>query len=894
MKDWGDRWSFSMQPTDTCVISPNRYLAQYPDSSYHYDVIPQKLVLTDFMCYRQAELNFAGIHVACLAGVNGAGKSALLDAVTWALWGKARARRDDELIRLGEDEVSVELTFGLGEQAYRVLRQRKAGKRGNSLLDFQIQESSSPMRGTEGGKPWRSIAESTIRDTQAKIEHVLRLDYDTFVNSAFLRQGHADEFTVKTPAERKRVLGDILGLDRWAEYEERTKARLRTVESEVRVVELRLEEIEAELARRPEYEAELGAAKKAVEELSAALEKAQAAYQQVETARTELRHAESQIAELGERVAQAERELTELAEERAEGEGRLAEYDALLSRAREIKAGYTAYQQAVEQERALGAKLHQSVELNERRAALEAQLAEARYAVETEREVIARRIPELEARLPDEALVAEYEEAQAQLTHLRQLSEGREAARDDLAHIAEEQAALQVRNESLRVEMDALKEKIAQLEQAGAECPLCTQPLTEEHRVQLLSQFQAEGRDKGDTFRENQATAKALAEQARALERQIDESGALLNELPALQRQEATLTERVEQGLQAKEDLESDRAELAALEKRLADRDYGHEAQTEMAQVLAQAEALGYDAAAYEAARQAVTDGQPFAEQKVRLDAAQAGKKDEQAALKRLEKTEKRLDKQIEDDQARCRELEKTAEELQVRLKDAQAVEAELRRVRGEEAAARQRLGAAQQSLEACKSLERQRDDKRRRRDELAEEQSIYDELRMAFGVKGVPAMIIEAAVPEIEVEANRLLARMTGGRMHVRFDTQRETQAGEVRETLEIRIADELGTREYSLYSGGEAFRVNFAIRIALSRLLARRAGAQLQTLVIDEGFGTQDAQGRERLVEAINAIQDDFVRVLVITHIDELKDAFPVRIEVTKTPDGSVVEVV
>jgi exonuclease SbcC len=81
----------------------------------------------------------------------------------------------------------------------------------------------------------------------------------------------------------------------------------------------------------------------------------------------------------------------------------------------------------------------------------------------------------------------------------------------------------------------------------------------------------------------------------------------------------------------------------------------------------------------------------------------------------------------------------------------------------------------------------------------------------------------------------------------------------------------------------------VNFAIRIALSRLLARRAGAQLQLLVIDEGFGTQDAEGRERLVEAINSIQEDFARILVITHIEELKDAFPVRIEVTKTADGS-----
>ncbi len=163
----------------------------------------------------------------------------------------------------------------------------------------------------------------------------------------------------------------------------------------------------------------------------------------------------------------------------------------------------------------------------------------------------------------------------------------------------------------------------------------------------------------------------------------------------------------------------------------------------------------------------------------------------------------------------------------------------------------------------------------------------------MAFGVKGVPAMIIEAAVPEIEGEANLLLARMTGGRMSVRFETQGELLSGKVVETLEIKIADELGERPYENYSGGEQFRVNFAIRVALSRLLARRAGAQLQTLVIDEGFGTQDAQGRERLVEAINAIQEDFACILVITHIEELRDAFPARIEVTKTPDGATATV-
>lgn len=128
---------------------------------------------------------------------------------------------------------------------------------------------------------------------------------------------------------------------------------------------------------------------------------------------------------------------------------------------------------------------------------------------------------------------------------------------------------------------------------------------------------------------------------------------------------------------------------------------------------------------------------------------------------------------------------------------------------------------------------------------------------------------------------------------MSVHFETQRASKKGNTIETLDIRIADENGPRSYELYSGGEAFRINFAIRIALSKLLARRAGAQLQTLIIDEGFGAQDSSGRQSLVEAINSIKDGFARILVITHIEELKDAFPVRIDVFKTPRGSQITI-
>ena len=132
---------------------------------------------------------------------------------------------------------------------------------------------------------------------------------------------------------------------------------------------------------------------------------------------------------------------------------------------------------------------------------------------------------------------------------------------------------------------------------------------------------------------------------------------------------------------------------------------------------------------------------------------------------------------------------------------------------------------------------------------------------------------------------------------MHINFVTQQEykdSKRDDLRETLEIQISDSSGARDYEMYSGGEAFRINFAIRLALSEVLAQRAGARLQMLVVDEGFGSQDEIGRQRLVEAINIVQSDFEKILVITHIEELKEAFPNRLEVTKGPRGSKVEMI
>ena len=110
----------------------------------------------------------------------------------------------------------------------------------------------------------------------------------------------------------------------------------------------------------------------------------------------------------------------------------------------------------------------------------------------------------------------------------------------------------------------------------------------------------------------------------------------------------------------------------------------------------------------------------------------------------------------------------------------------------------------------------------------------------------------------------------------------------------MEIHISDELGTHGFAAFSGGESFRISFAIRIALSKLLADRSGVGRTMLFIDEGFGSQDKIGQELMIEAVQALRAEFDKILVVTHIEEIKEAFPTIIEVEKTELGSTFNVV
>src|SRR5437870_12416015 len=154
-------------------------------------MIPLSLNLRNFMSYTDVNepLRFEGIHVAVLTGDNGHGKSALLDAITWALWGRARSRSVDELIHSGASEMEVEFEFELDERQYRVIRKRqRRGKSGYSDLQFAVL--------ADGG--YKPLTERSVAETERPIARTLRMGFEAVTNSAFIQQVRADTFTLKS------------------------------------------------------------------------------------------------------------------------------------------------------------------------------------------------------------------------------------------------------------------------------------------------------------------------------------------------------------------------------------------------------------------------------------------------------------------------------------------------------------------------------------------------------------------------------------------------------------------------------------------------------------------------------------------------------------------------
>ena len=855
-------------------------------------MIPLKLSLQNFLCYRDdvPTLDLSGIHVACLCGANGHGKSALLDAITWSLWGNARGKSQDDLIHFGRDEMSVDLEFLARGTEYRVIRRHsRSGLRGHrGATDLQLQISA--------GNGYQPITGNTIRETQAKINQLIGMDYDTFINSAFLIQGRADEFTNKSPGERKEVLANILGLSLYDQLQERSRKLAREKENQADAIKATISFMKEEVARKEQYQRDLEETTVSLERLSDALN---AKSRGVEALRMQLQVLEQKAQELRDlksSIPRIQEEFRYFQQEIKDRASRIEEYRSLVNIRSNILEGFQRYQKLQEDYEELNrastryhdlrqqaADLRQAI--GQAKTRLEEQIRSLKHRLEGELEPRAKATPEVEMQLAQtrrtlESYTTEEEDLARKRIHLQEL--------------ATQVGQLKAVQERLAVEGKELRAKHTLLDRShqNVQCPLCDSPLGEEGCQRLSESYQAQIQEKAQLYKGNQATLQETQRQKDRLDLEIPEKeAALRRRQQQAQSRVATLERDLEECHSASTEVAGVHQELEELEGQLRDGMYTPSEHSSLRDLEEKMATLGYSPELRESLYREIQECQPYQQQYNHLTQALDRLPQEEASLDRAKEIEQHRQEELAQAEERLAQMETETEQLQARKKELTAAESELQRLQVKQQELLSRRGALEGNLQKIKSMEKEMADRAKEVTALQKEQGIYQELGQAFGRQGLQAMLIESVLPRLEEEANELLSRMTDGRMNVKLETQRQLRSrhGEYAETLEIKISDELGPRNYEMFSGGEAFRINLALRIALSKVLAHRSGAPLPTLFIDEGFGTQDTAGRERILDVIRAIEPDFQKIIVITHLEELREAFPVRIEVEKTDSGS-----
>lgn len=853
-------------------------------------MIPLHLRIAGFLSYRDpVELDFNGFDLACISGNNGAGKSSLLDAMTWTLFGEARGKSSD-VINLHQDVKAAEVvfTFTHEQNTYRV--QRTLPRNKSTVLEFQIQN----------GETWRPLTEKTTRDTQARIEQTLRLDYETFVNASFFLQGKADEFTQQNAAKRKEVLSNILGLEIWEVYKNRTAEKRKAIEREVDEIDGRVAEIDTELSEEGTRKNRLEELQRTLNQLSATREAQAATLENIKKSVALLNEHRKLTSTLSAGLERTRTALAGLETRLASKEFDRASYTDLINRAKEIESTYKAWQKArkeLEEWDKLAAEFR---EHEKERAPLLEKITVEKARLEAEQRSLLAEADEISDQSSVNSVVkSEIARAQKLLDEAEEKIRERVEAEKQRNSARERQAALKVENETLKADMNQLKERIESLKSAdGATCPLCGQELSEKHRKSTLKQLEDEGREKGDLFRANQKETTELNKQITEYEARITKLTSAENERVKFASEISQLTERMETLEALAKDWDATgKKRLKEVAKIVESGRYAIDEQKQLAKLDKELAKLGYDASAHDEARKQESELRNVEEEHGNLKSAKE-------VNRQIEDEIKNLQAEIVNRKSEIENLEADYQAAKINLESAEAqspnldeAERKLFGLREEENKTRSELGGAQQRVDIIKTQRARKADFQKEREALQKQIAQHKTLERAFGKDGVPALLIEQALPQIQDKANDLLDRLSDGQMSIEFVTQesyKDDKRKDLKETLDIKIKDGAGARDYEMYSGGEAFRINFAIRLALSEILAQRKGARLQTLVIDEGFGSQDMQGRQRLIEAINLVKNDFAKILIITHLEELKDAFPTRIEIEKTERGSTIRVI
>ena len=350
------------------------------------------------------------------------------------------------------------------------------------------------------------------------------------------------------------------------------------------------------------------------------------------------------------------------------------------------------------------------------------------------------------------------------------------------------------------------------------------------------------------------------------LRRQL--ADALRNELDALDAARAGLEAAVAAETARRKDL------LAELHEARGASAAGRARRDELVAKVARAEEAAAAGGAADAAREAAVAA---------LDAAVA---DEAAARQDAAGVEAEAAEAARAAAVRAARLEARRVELGAAFGDADGLREREQAAAAQVEQLRYRLGGLAERLERLEAAEAQAAALRAEKDAATARAGRLGVLERAFGKDGIPRLVLEGALPEIEADIAEVLARLSDTGIEVHLATTRATAKGE-RETLEVVVRDEHGARPLELFSGGESLRVALAVNAALARLMRRRYGQGADLLFFDEPAAL-DERGLRALVDWLFVLREEVGLVLVVTHLEEVAAAFDARLVVERSPDA------
>lgn len=906
-------------------------------------MIPRKIDLKNFLSYGDEiqTIDFSKHSLICLSGKNGNGKSAMLDAMTWALWGQARKvsgamKPDDGLLRLGQTKMIVSFEFEMGQLIYRVRREfAKTPNKAFLGLDFEIYNSELER--------FVSLTEKTSRQTQIKIESVIGIDYETFINSAFLRQGQSNEFSKKTPKERKQILANILGFSKYDKLQQIAFDKTRKFNDEKRLLIMGQEQTNLELAKEPEIKNLLNNTvsnslllNKKIDDLNANFQLTQEQKSKIIEQKNIYTALAQELIKIKNSEQQKLLEFRDIASQWKQTHVRalkLPDSNILNKQRAALLEKEKESFELRREELKLQEIILQKKDLYQKRMALlesefEKKLNELKLAVERSQFALTQTQQTLKQKnLQIKDLQIKQDSCTKELDLIKKKLKGKEGFDVVFAKLKEQFEKRKAFYQTLIEKGNRVKSERSELEHKKAvvqdlnnpSCPFCEQILTAKRKQFLNSKItkteaQAERRltrihtifkklkvvlleqhKQIEELAKESDLHKQITLKADDLNKKIDEYGkdidTLNKEISELTKKETVLTKNLAQETEAL--LAQDSARLTHFAKDIE--------LEKIAAQITEADGKSKDLKSkLDVYKQLPEQIKTIEMQLKNLESIIESIKSEikiqpqRFMLLGITKNNlKDLRSQIINTQNRLEQLkvdtetERKIEILLLELKNQLTDQLKQKEI------LMQQIGKFESDLQRIEKLKEDTKIRNTHIKNIDTEIDDYQILANTFGKNGIQALLIEQAIPEIESEANRILSRLTDNQAQIFIESLRDLKQGGVKETMDIQISDAAGIRPYEMYSGGEAFRFDFALRIAISKLLARRSGTALQTLVIDEGFGSQDEEGLTRIMNAIHVVQEDFLKIIIVSHLHEFKDNFPIHFIIEKTENGSVVRV-